>query len=167
MAPCLVCGATAVASVCPVFRIKQAPWLSFAPCSLSNVMSSTAQYRCLDYISFPLQASKTAVCVLPLHVVGACFGMFERGACLLRGSPFCLVCIESFRLRLKTLSMRYSSTAVRRLAFGARVNGSFCLLLTFWFSGAKKLQFWIFCGCFPIAWSIVGHAFFNWSRILT
>ena len=33
----------------------QAPWLNFAPCSLSNVLSSTAQYHCLDYISFPLQ----------------------------------------------------------------------------------------------------------------
>lgn len=34
----------------------QAPWLSFAPCSLSNVFSSFAQYHSLDYISFPLQA---------------------------------------------------------------------------------------------------------------
>ncbi|CAN0417218.1 unnamed protein product, partial [Laminaria digitata] len=43
----------------------QAPWLNFAPCSLSNVMSSTAQYHCLDYISFPLQVGFAVTPYLP------------------------------------------------------------------------------------------------------
>ncbi|CAM9600056.1 unnamed protein product [Scytosiphon promiscuus] len=48
----------------------QAPWLNFAPCSLSNVMSSYAQYHCLDYISFPLQVVSKSCKVVPVMLVG-------------------------------------------------------------------------------------------------
>eukprot|EP00904_Undaria_pinnatifida_P010700 jgi/Undpi1/6760/HiC_scaffold_21.g09239.m1 len=48
----------------------QAPWLNFAPCSLSNVLSSTAQYHCLDYISFPLQVVSKSCKVVPVMLVG-------------------------------------------------------------------------------------------------
>lgn len=48
----------------------QAPWLNFAPCSLSNVLSSTAQYHCLDYISFPMQVVSKSCKVVPVMLVG-------------------------------------------------------------------------------------------------
>ncbi|CBJ27721.1 solute carrier family 35, member B1 [Ectocarpus siliculosus] len=48
----------------------QAPWLSFAPCSLSNVMSSFCQYRALNFISFPMQVVSKSCKVVPVMLVG-------------------------------------------------------------------------------------------------
>ncbi|CAM9817075.1 unnamed protein product, partial [Choristocarpus tenellus] len=49
---------------------NSAPMISFAPCSLSNVLSSWAQYACLDYISFPMQVVSKSCKVIPVMLVG-------------------------------------------------------------------------------------------------
>mmetsp|Transcript_15252 Transcript_15252/g.21619 ORF Transcript_15252/g.21619 Transcript_15252/m.21619 type:complete len:353 (+) Transcript_15252:62-1120(+) len=49
---------------------SRAPLSSFAPCSLSNVLSSWAQYECLKYISFPLQVVSKSCKVIPVMFMG-------------------------------------------------------------------------------------------------
>lgn len=47
-----------------------APFWKFMPCSISNVLSSWAQYECLKYISFPLQVVSKSCKVIPVMLVG-------------------------------------------------------------------------------------------------
>jgi len=48
----------------------QAPWYIYSPCSISNVLSSWAQYACLRYVSFPTQTLFKSSKVIPVMLVG-------------------------------------------------------------------------------------------------
>eukprot|EP00640_Fibrocapsa_japonica_P000117 CAMPEP_0113943626 /NCGR_PEP_ID=MMETSP1339-20121228/26935_1 /TAXON_ID=94617 /ORGANISM="Fibrocapsa japonica" /LENGTH=377 /DNA_ID=CAMNT_0000948561 /DNA_START=119 /DNA_END=1252 /DNA_ORIENTATION=+ /assembly_acc=CAM_ASM_000762 len=47
-----------------------APFYWYSPCSLSNVLSSWAQYECLKYVSFPVQVVSKSCKVIPVMLVG-------------------------------------------------------------------------------------------------
>lgn len=47
-----------------------APWVVFAPSSLSNSLSSLAQYQALRYVSFPLQTLSKSTRMIPVMLVG-------------------------------------------------------------------------------------------------
>ncbi|CAM9281353.1 unnamed protein product [Phaeothamnion confervicola] len=49
---------------------NHAPMLQFSPCSISNVISSWAQYECLKYISMPMQVVSKSCKVIPVMLVG-------------------------------------------------------------------------------------------------
>lgn len=49
--------------------LKEAPFYSFAPCSLSNSISSWAQYESLKYISFPTQVLSKSCKIIPVMLV--------------------------------------------------------------------------------------------------
>ncbi len=47
-----------------------APLLSFTPCSLSNTMSSWAQYKALNYVAFSMQTIFKSTKVIPVMLMG-------------------------------------------------------------------------------------------------
>lgn len=47
-----------------------APFWAFAPCSLSNSLSSYGQYEALKYVSFPLQTLSKSTKVIPVMLMG-------------------------------------------------------------------------------------------------
>jgi len=47
-----------------------APFVAFAPCSVSNSVSSFAQYQALRYVSFPLQTLSKSAKVIPVMLIG-------------------------------------------------------------------------------------------------
>ena len=47
-----------------------APLFSFAPCSLSNSLSSYGQYQALRYVSFPLQTLSKSTKIIPVMLMG-------------------------------------------------------------------------------------------------
>jgi len=47
-----------------------APWYAFAPCALSNSLSSFGQYQALRYVSFPLQTISKSTKVIPVMLMG-------------------------------------------------------------------------------------------------
>jgi adenosine 3'-phospho 5'-phosphosulfate transporter B2 len=47
-----------------------APLLVFAPCALSNTLSSFGQYQALHYVSFPLQTIAKSTKVIPVMIMG-------------------------------------------------------------------------------------------------
>jgi len=49
---------------------KKAPLVWYAPCSLSNVLSSWAQYQCLKYVTFPVQVVSKSCKIIPVMLVG-------------------------------------------------------------------------------------------------
>ena len=51
------------------FRIP-APMTSFAPCAVSNTLSSYGQYQALRYVSFPLQTLSKSTKVIPVMLMG-------------------------------------------------------------------------------------------------
>mmetsp|Transcript_15423 Transcript_15423/g.46253 ORF Transcript_15423/g.46253 Transcript_15423/m.46253 type:complete len:356 (-) Transcript_15423:54-1121(-) len=51
----------------------KAPFYQFSPCSLSNIVSSWAQYECLKYVSFPTQTLFKSSKVIPVMLVGKFF----------------------------------------------------------------------------------------------
>ena len=50
--------------------IKTAPFYSYSPSSISNTLSSYAQYEALKYISFPTQVLSKSCKVIPVMIVG-------------------------------------------------------------------------------------------------
>jgi len=66
--------AIAVAMVASYYRHGTiripAPLLAFAPCSVSNSVSSWAQYQALRYVSFPLQTIAKSTKVIPVMLMG-------------------------------------------------------------------------------------------------
>jgi adenosine 3'-phospho 5'-phosphosulfate transporter B2 len=59
--------------VCILFKngvSSSAPYTAFLPCSLSNTISSWAQYACLAYVSFPLQSIFKSAKVIPVMLMG-------------------------------------------------------------------------------------------------
>jgi len=60
---------------------SQAPLLSFTPCSISNTVSSWAQYQALTYVPFSLQTLFKATKVIPVMAMGS----------LMRGNSYRLV----------------------------------------------------------------------------
>ena len=51
--------------------LKEAPLLQYAPSSLSNSISSWAQYEALKFVSFPTQVLSKSCKILPVMLVGA------------------------------------------------------------------------------------------------
>merc|ERR1719382_1837557 len=47
-----------------------APLWAFAPCSVSNSLSSYGQYQALRYVSFPLQTLSKSTKVVPVMLMG-------------------------------------------------------------------------------------------------
>eukprot|EP00634_Sargassococcus_sp_CCMP2135_P012590 CAMPEP_0198657002 /NCGR_PEP_ID=MMETSP1467-20131203/11246_1 /TAXON_ID=1462469 /ORGANISM="unid. sp., Strain CCMP2135" /LENGTH=428 /DNA_ID=CAMNT_0044393089 /DNA_START=100 /DNA_END=1386 /DNA_ORIENTATION=- len=47
-----------------------APYYAFAPCALSNSLSSFGQYQALRYVSFPLQTISKSTKVIPVMLMG-------------------------------------------------------------------------------------------------
>eukprot|EP01038_Epipyxis_sp_PR26KG_P005629 gene5629-7773_t len=52
--------------------VKEAPYYYYAPSSLSNSLSSWAQYEALKYISFPTQVLSKSCKIIPVMLVGIC-----------------------------------------------------------------------------------------------
>lgn len=50
--------------------LKEAPFYLYAPCSLSNSLSSWAQYESLKYVSFPTQVLSKSCKIIPVMLVG-------------------------------------------------------------------------------------------------
>lgn len=50
--------------------LKEAPFTSFAPFSISNSMSSWAQYESLKFVSFPTQVLSKSCKIIPVMLVG-------------------------------------------------------------------------------------------------
>eukprot|EP00747_Dinoflagellata_sp_TGD_P017886 gnl/TRDRNA2_/TRDRNA2_126129_c0_seq1.p1 gnl/TRDRNA2_/TRDRNA2_126129_c0~~gnl/TRDRNA2_/TRDRNA2_126129_c0_seq1.p1 ORF type:complete len:383 (+),score=53.19 gnl/TRDRNA2_/TRDRNA2_126129_c0_seq1:100-1149(+) len=50
-------------------RLPATPW-SFAPCSISNSLSSYSQYEALRFVSFPLQTLSKSTKVIPVMLMG-------------------------------------------------------------------------------------------------
>jgi len=51
----------------------KAPFYQYSPCSVSNIVSSWAQYECLKYVSFPTQTLFKSSKVIPVMLVGKVF----------------------------------------------------------------------------------------------
>ncbi|KAJ8608118.1 hypothetical protein CTAYLR_010249 [Chrysophaeum taylorii] len=51
----------------------RAPFYQFSPCSISNIISSWAQYECLKYVSFPTQTLFKSSKIIPVMLVGKIF----------------------------------------------------------------------------------------------
>ena len=51
----------------------KAPFYQYSPCSISNIVSSWAQYECLKYVSFPTQTLFKSSKVIPVMLVGKFF----------------------------------------------------------------------------------------------
>lgn len=51
-------------------KIKYAPFMNYAPSSLSNCLSSWAQYESLKYVSFPTQVLSKSCKIIPVMIVG-------------------------------------------------------------------------------------------------
>lgn len=77
----LVCAnralALVVAGVLMMYKQKvlrqpapRAPFYQFSPCSVSNIVSSWAQYECLKYVSFPTQTLFKSSKVIPVMLTG-------------------------------------------------------------------------------------------------
>ena len=49
---------------------KSAPFLSFAPCALSNTISSWSQYSALAYVTFPVQTIFKSSKIIPVMLMG-------------------------------------------------------------------------------------------------
>mmetsp|Transcript_5089 Transcript_5089/g.7028 ORF Transcript_5089/g.7028 Transcript_5089/m.7028 type:complete len:393 (-) Transcript_5089:404-1582(-) len=49
---------------------KKSPLYWYAPCSLSNVLSSYAQYECLKFVTFPVQVVSKSCKIIPVMLVG-------------------------------------------------------------------------------------------------
>ena len=52
------------------FENNKAPLYAFAPCALSNTMSSWSQYASLKYVSFPVQTVFKSSKIIPVMVMG-------------------------------------------------------------------------------------------------
>lgn len=50
--------------------LKEAPYYSYAPSSISNTISSWAQYEALKHVSFPTQVLSKSCKVIPVMLVG-------------------------------------------------------------------------------------------------
>ena len=50
--------------------LKEAPFYHYAPSSISNSVSSWAQYEALKYVSFPTQVLSKSCKILPVMLVG-------------------------------------------------------------------------------------------------
>ena len=50
-------------------KMKEAPYHYYAPASLSNSISSWAQYEALKYVSFPTQVLSKSCKVIPVMLV--------------------------------------------------------------------------------------------------
>jgi len=53
-----------------VFANNVAPLVAFAPCALSNTMSSWSQYASLRYVSFPVQTVFKSSKIIPVMMMG-------------------------------------------------------------------------------------------------
>jgi adenosine 3'-phospho 5'-phosphosulfate transporter B2 len=53
-----------------VFNNNKAPLWAFAPCALSNTMSSWSQYASLKYVSFPVQTVFKSSKIIPVMMMG-------------------------------------------------------------------------------------------------
>jgi adenosine 3'-phospho 5'-phosphosulfate transporter B2 len=53
-----------------VFANNVAPTVAFAPCALSNTMSSWSQYASLRYVSFPVQTVFKSSKIIPVMIMG-------------------------------------------------------------------------------------------------
>lgn len=53
-----------------VLENNDAPLLAFAPCALSNTMSSWSQYASLRYVSFPVQTVFKSSKIIPVMIMG-------------------------------------------------------------------------------------------------
>ena len=66
--------AIVVAFCCMVYKhrsaVVPAPLWVFAPCSVSNSLSSYGQYQSLRYVSFPLQTLSKSTKVIPVMIMG-------------------------------------------------------------------------------------------------
>eukprot|EP01038_Epipyxis_sp_PR26KG_P005625 gene5625-7769_t len=51
-------------------QAKKAPYFSYLPSSLSNTVSSWAQYECLKFVSFPSQVLSKSCKIIPVMLVG-------------------------------------------------------------------------------------------------
>jgi len=80
----LVCAnralALIVASVLMTYKNRmlrqpgpKAPFHQYSPCSVSNIVSSWAQYECLKYVTFPTQTLFKSSKVIPVMLVGKFF----------------------------------------------------------------------------------------------
>mmetsp|Transcript_2924 Transcript_2924/g.8576 ORF Transcript_2924/g.8576 Transcript_2924/m.8576 type:complete len:348 (+) Transcript_2924:306-1349(+) len=49
------------------------PFYQYSPCSISNIVSSWAQYECLKYVSFPTQTLFKSSKIIPVMLVGKFF----------------------------------------------------------------------------------------------
>jgi adenosine 3'-phospho 5'-phosphosulfate transporter B2 len=64
---------TIAAAICVTWRgglRGAAPPLAYIPCSLTNTLSSWAQYSALRYVSFPLQSISKSGKVVPVMIMG-------------------------------------------------------------------------------------------------
>jgi adenosine 3'-phospho 5'-phosphosulfate transporter B2 len=50
--------------------MRYAPFLSYCPSSISNSISSWAQYEALKYLSFPVQTLSKSCKIIPVMLVG-------------------------------------------------------------------------------------------------
>lgn len=53
--------------------VHEAPFYYYAPSSLSNTLSSWAQYEALKFISFPTQVLSKSCKIIPVMLVSCCF----------------------------------------------------------------------------------------------
>ena len=65
----IVVAAAAIVHQHRTLRVP-APMWAFAPCSLSNTLSSYGQYQALRYVSFPLQTLSKSTKVIPVMLMG-------------------------------------------------------------------------------------------------
>ncbi len=58
--------------------LKEAPFYYYAPASVSNTLSSWAQYEALKYLSFPTQTLSKSCKIIPVMLVGALAIFYDR-----------------------------------------------------------------------------------------
>ena len=56
--------------------LKEAPYYMYAPSSISNSLSSWAQYEALKYVSFPSQVLSKSCKIIPVMLVSVEFNLF-------------------------------------------------------------------------------------------
>lgn len=63
--------------------MKEAPYHYYAPASLSNTISSWAQYEALKYVSFPTQVLSKSCKVIPVMFVSSDHYLYELFICII------------------------------------------------------------------------------------
>lgn len=114
-------------------NLKQVPFYLYAPSSISNTLSSWAQYEALKYISFPSQVLSKSCKIIPVMLVGI------------------LINKKNYPLR-EYIDAILITVGVLSFTFSDKLSGNNNIEKEDTFYGIFLLIFYLFCDSFTSQW---------------